>query len=412
MSYSIDLIDAYRGNPLIAACGDILNETELALRLSRYPSVPQNMTDIPFELRRHMVPSLRQLHIASPEGIRIAHTIDVTLRQGYVARKPGTSSFFDGFYHNPPIISQQIAAAVVGMSGSGKTAAIESSLNIIPVSVVHEKMPGFVSSFKQLLWIKIDAPESGKLVDLASNLMEATDLALGTQYFKNSLKKERKVGSEMFREWLGIAKKHVLGLIVIEEIQNLFKLDTLKERRKRKKDDYEKSELRIVEDVTLKLLLTVTNTWRIPIMIAGTHDGLAAFKMRFSTSQRLATDGYHEIHPPLKADDKIFSEIIFPTLVKYQWVNQKLPNTDEFRQLVFDLSLGIPRIYINLWIAAHRVCFDRKEDSLTFQHFKEAFNKYLHPLIPALNALRSNDPYRIARYEDLYPRGQDFWGGL
>ncbi len=412
MSYSVDMIDQYRGNPLIAACGDILNEKELAIQLSRYPSIPQKMNDVPFELRRHMIPSLRQLHIASPEGIRIAHTIDVTLRQGYVARKPGTSSFFDVFYNNPPIISQQSAAAVVGMSGSGKTAAIESALNIFPVCVDHNKMPGFVSGFKQLLWIKIDAPESGKLVDLASNLMVATDLALETEYFKNSLKKERKVGGEMFREWLGIAKKHALGLIEIEEIQNLFKLDTLKDRRKRNKDSFEKSELRIVEDVTLKLLLTVTNTWRIPIMIAGTHDGMAAFKMRFSTSQRLATDGYHEIHPPLNADDKIFSDVIFPTLVKYQWVSQKLPNSDEFRQLIFDLSLGIPRIYINLWIGAHRVCFDRKEDALTFQHFKEAFNKYLHPLVPALNALRSNDPYRIARYEDLYPRGQDFWGGL
>lgn len=412
MSYSVDLIDAYRGNPLIAACGDILDEKELALRISRYPNVPQNMNDIPFELRRHMTPSLRQLHIASPEGLRIAHTIDVTLRQGYAARKPGTSSFFEAFYRNPPINSQQSAAAVVGISGSGKTAAIEAPLSLYPVYVDHEKMPGYVSGFRQLIWIKIDAPETGKLVDLASNLMVATDIALNSEYFKHALKKDHKSGPDMFREWLGIAQKHALGLVVIEEIQNLFKLTPLKERRKHKNVDKDKFELRIVEDQTLKLLLTITNTWRIPIMIAGTHDGLAAFKMRFSTSQRLSADGYHEIHPPLNADDKVFSKTIFPTLAKYQWVSNKLPCSDSFRHLVFDLSLGIPRIYINLWISAHRVCFDRKEDALTLEHFKDAFDKYMQPLIPALDALRSNDPYRIARYEDLYPRGEDFWAGL
>jgi hypothetical protein len=62
-----------------------------------------------------------------------------------------------------------------------------------------------------------------------------------------------------------------------------------------------------------------------------------------------------------------------------------------------------------LWIAAHRVAFERKEDSLSLDDFKKAAATYLAPVAPAVAALLSKDPLRMRRYEDLMPRDDGYW---
>lgn len=228
---SIEAVAAYRGNELIEACGPILSPSELAQRLAKAPPFPYKVLTAPLHLRKHMVPSIWNLHIPSQEGIRLAETIDLMLRQGYTKCRPGTPDFWKRLYEdqNPKIKS--ISCMVVGISGTGKTEAIESGLRNYPVYVDHDKFPGFASPYRQLIWLKVDAPETGKLVDLAANLMLALDAATGTENFSDELSRRNKRGPDMFRSWLKIAAKYSLGILVIDEIQNLFKQAPIKLRR-------------------------------------------------------------------------------------------------------------------------------------------------------------------------------------
>lgn len=405
---STDEIPLYAGNQFIQACGEILDIPSLASKLSSRPNVPNDADMLPFHLRRHLVQSLRELHIPSRQGIAVASSLDLMLRQGYAYKKPGTPGFYEALYKSNPFQAKLIASAVIGPSGAGKTLAIERTLSIYHQVVDHEKMTGFISGFKQLLWLKIDAPDSGRLEDLLANLMEATDMALQTDYFSSTLKKDRRVTDNMKKEWAGIARKHMLGLLVIEEIQNLFKIPTLKERLK-KQTVKSKHPMRIIDDNTLKFLITATNTWKLPLLVSGTNDAMAIFQNRASTTSRFITHGFHSIQTPKSSEDIDFRESIFPTLCKYQWVKKKLPNSDEFRRLVYDLTAGIPRIYINLWITAHIIAFDENRDELCFDDFKNALYKYMEPLIPAIDAMKSDDPNKLSKYEDLMPRDAGFW---
>ena len=54
-------------------------------------------------------------------------------------------------------------------------------------------------------------------------------------------------------------------------MQNLFKIPSLEKRRKVKIN--ESLELSIVEDALLKWILSLTNTWQIPVLFNGTPDG-------------------------------------------------------------------------------------------------------------------------------------------
>jgi len=412
MSDSYNDIPAYRGNPLIAACGPIYPPEDLVRRLACIPEPPTAILSAPLHVRRHMVSAIWDLHIPCQSGLQVAQTVDLMLRQGYVTRRPGTPEFWQSIFSPRGNMARPIAAAVVGIPGVGKSVAIERALSIYPRYVDHDRFPGFVSGFRQLLWLKIDAPNSGRSVDLATNLMAATDQALETNYFEDELSRIRKRSFDLFRAWHGIAAKHSLGILVIDEIQNLFKLAPVSLRRRTVTGSDKRRELRIVEDEALKQILSATNTWGIPILISGTPDGMEAFNARLSTMQRLMTHGQHIVHRSPSADEGSFKQSIFPILCKYQWVNSKLEMSDEFRQLVFDLSGGVPRLLKCLWLAAHRFAFEGNRDKLTLADFKNGFNRYLQPLAPAVEALRTNSSRRLELYEDVLPKNSAFWEDL
>ena len=409
---SIEAVAAYRGYELIEACGPILSPSELTQKLAHAPLFPEQVLTTPLHIRKHNVASIWDLHIPSQEGIRLAETIDLMLRQGYTKCRPGTPEFWKRIYKNQNPILKPISAAVVGISGVGKSVAIENSLRIYPKYVDHDKFPGFASSYRQLIWLKVDAPESGKLVDLAANLMLALDAATEIEHFGEELTRRNKRGPDMFRSWLSVAAKYSLGLLVIDEIQNFFKQAALNMRRSNQSTRLVRPELRIIEDESLKHILTAQNTWGIPIMIAGTPDGVEAFNTRMSTMQRLTTYGFHKFQHVSRSDDPVYAQAIFPVLSKYQWVSRKLAPSKECAELVHKLSGGVARIYTALWVAAHRYAFDGNRDELTLKDFEGGFHYYLQPLAPAVEALLSNDPVRLARYEDALPKDPDFWSTL
>lgn len=146
-----------------------------------------------------------------------------------------------------------------------------------------------------------------------------------------------------------------------------------------------------------------------PLLLSGTPDGVGALTKRLATTQRLVTAGYHHFSNFQSAEDPNFRDIFFSYLCGYQYVRDPLPETEEFRELIIKLTGGLPRLIIALWIAAHRVAFERVEDDLRLDDFRKAARSYMAPLGPAIDALLSNDPKRMARYEDLMPRDEGYW---
>ncbi len=307
-----------------------------------------------------------------------------------------------------------MASAIVGIAGVGKTEAILRALNCYPQQVIiHDTFPRLVGSHEQVVWQTVDIPASGKATDLAANLMLSWDITMAQALpdrpgrFGSTLAQKRRDGAQMLDEWRQVAMAHFLGVLHLDEVQNFFKLPRLEKRTKRAGRDGN-LELSIVEDQCLKWVLTLTNTWQIPLVISGTPDGVEALGKRLSNIQRLASAGFHHLQP--FAGDKADGawQLFFSQLAKYQYVTQTLPANEELSNLVMELTAGVPRIIIALWIAAHRIAFERKDDDLRLADFRKAAATFLSPLAPAVAALRSNDPTRLSRYQDLLP-GEEFW---
>jgi len=399
-------LDQYRDNVLIDACGPILSPPQIAKGLLCQPPRP-NAAELalPAYIRRHAPLALGQLHLPKPEGLELAQCLYAMLLQGYVDRNPKRAETWRRIYCAgrplPPHAKLQLGATVEGISGAGKSSAIERALALVPQVAVHDSFPHLTGRVKQLVWLKVDVPFSGRLIDLVLSFAEAADIALGTSY-ASDLVKGRATPDSIARSWLTMMEVHFPGLLVIDELQNLFKIETKRVRDSRHQA-LGRPALRIKDDDALKFLLTITNASKIPLVVCGTPDGVSAIKTRTSTTQRLVTGGYHQITHANSPDDVFFRKVFFPKLLEYQWLPRKLQETAEARALFHQLSAGVPRIGVSLWVHATRRAIARGSDGVEELDLRHAAAHDLALLQAAVQALNSADPRRMQQYEDLLP---------
>lgn len=384
--------------------------------LTALPPIPKSMVDVPPHIALHLLMQVRNFHLPSIEDPRVYETIDLMIRGNYSYLDPSSAQTWtcvSGQYSGPwKGRPPMFAAGVVGYSGTGKTDTISRCLGSYPQVITHPSFPRLVGAHKQLVYLSADIPASGKLEDLATSLMRTTDRATGENRFAIDLTRDRRDGMKMLDTWLQVASSHFLGILHLDEVQNLFKLASLKQRRSKSAAPNQLPELSIIEDRFLKWLLTVINTWQIPLLLSGTPDGMGALTHRMSTTERIATSGFHHFRHFENAEDPHFRTLFLPQLGKYQYVHKKLPVNDELANLVYELTGGIQRLIVALWICAQRVALERNKGDLHLTDFKKAANTFLAPIAPAVAALRSKDPARMSKYEDLIPREDAFWSQL
>lgn len=407
--------DPYAGNALTQGLGPIRSRQEVSkLLLELPPRPPANISQIPPHVRLHMLMGLRDLHLPSLEELRLYESIDLMIRQNYRYLDPSSARTWSLISGEPTLQRKRpgapaFGAAVEGVSGSGKSEAILRCLGTYPQQVIpHKSFFKLASGLQQVTWLSVDVPASGRATDLAAALMTSWKKATNSTRFDRILSTDRRNGPQMLEEWRQVASSHFLGLLHLDEIQNFFKLSTLDRRRKRKVGDAA-PELSIVEDQCLKWILTLMNTWQIPLLVSGTPDGISALTRRLSNAQRIVTSGYHAFEHFTSPTDAVYRHIFLQKLSTYQFVATPVTVTDELAQLIWDKTAGVQRLIIALWIAAHRIAFERKTDDLQLDDFRVAADTYLSLVQPAVAALCSNDPQRLSRYEDLTPRDNTFW---
>ncbi len=406
-------------NPLLAALGSPPSTQAISKRLWNLSPLPGVEANAPLSQRLVEMQSIRQLFVPSPDNIRVATTVDCLLRHGYTIRDPSRAQTWRASYESVadqqraaksihPLEGSALMASLFGVSGTGKSRTVTNACAAYPNVVLHRTFPLLVGPFKQLVHLKADVPESGKLVDFVTGLMERTDELLETGRFEKDLALAKKSAIPLMRKWMQVAKSHFLGLLVIDEIQNLFQIPRLKERRSGARSNEPMVTVR--DDELLKCILTLSNAAAIPILVAGTPDGLAALKARLSTAERATTGGYHSLLPSLDKNDKYFREFVLPQLMARQWT--KTPSTDGLGigDALHKFSAGVPRIYVGLWIQAQRVCVERGGATVVLEDIKMAAQTYMAPLQQAVQALLSGNVDALRRYEDIVSAPGFAWG--
>lgn len=428
-----NLCDPYSGNILTRGLGSIHSRHDALRALTFLPPQARGIATIPKHIRLHYLAGMRDFHIPCLTGLRLQESIDLMIRQSYRYRDPRDSMTWSaiGQEHitHKTLRAPAMASVAVGHSGTGKTQAIIRAFGLYPQQVItHAEFPRITGPHHQVVWQSVDVPASGRSTELAANLMLSWEATMEQHApelcgrFSNTLSRQWRDGDKMLSEWRQVALGHFLGALHLDEVQNFFKIPTL-DKRRQKSGAKGCIELSIIEDRCLKWILTLTNTWQIPLILSGTPDGVGALTNRLANIQRFISSGFHPFKT-FEADSPHFLSYL-TQLLRYQFVKiplvigqndedaqGALSHKSDLTKLIFELTAGIPRVIIALWVAAHRVAFERKEDSLRLDDFQHAANTYLAPVMPAVTALKGKNPSLLSRYEDLIKQDDNFWEGF
>ena len=193
--YKEQVLPEYQGNPLIEALPEIMSREETLSCLTREPSYDKGERTLEAKYRIHCLSRLlHDYYQPLPEHLDIESGISVCLRQGYRNRNPQGRQYalminesYAAMVEKRPVrmISGYHPNAsgftIIGVSGVGKSTAVESILYQYPQVIEHTEYKGRPLPATQIVWLKLDCPHDGSRGELCYRFFKAIDDALNVR---------------------------------------------------------------------------------------------------------------------------------------------------------------------------------------------------------------------------------------
>jgi hypothetical protein len=398
--YKDQALSEYSNNPFIEALPPIFDEDNVLERFMVTPRITQQEKQSETNIRYHVLKRVKNFIQPLPIHFEVERRLSTLIRRGYLARNPLDKTFLERIrvlhqlredeeeahkYIDERlnyIRSTADSLSIIGISGIGKTTAIERLLLMYPQVIKHEMHEGQPFNRTQIVWLKIDCPYDGSLSTLCKSFFKAIDNLLGTRYLEKYGYLNR-VTSTMLLHMTSLASMYGIGVLVIDEIQHLL---------------HTKNE----QEEMLNFFVTLSNTVGIPTVLIGTSKAQQLFKGNFRQARRAASDG--AIIWDRMAEDSEEWEFFIDTLWELQCLKTRSELTEEVKRTFYEECQGITSVAVNLFILAQeRALFDEsnEEERITPRILKKTAKEDMKIIQPMINAIRKNDLKAMYNYEDI-----------
>jgi AAA domain len=364
-------------------------EADAAAALALFPDEPGDEIRLSNEVRLHCIDRLLQLIQPLPIHLELESALSSLMRSGYVGRNPLAQSTWRHVYSlavgetaDSGFRSTASTLSVVGLSGIGKSTALESILRLYPQAIRHRKYRGQELVQVQIPWLKIECPFDGSLTGLCHAFFRALDRAIGEERYARRYRSIRGI-VQLVHQIEQIASTHFVGVLIIDELQHL---------RVAKAGG---------KDNMLNFFVNLINSIGIPVVFVGTNSMISLFADVMRNARRATGLGLSDFRQP-KADDPAWA-LLVDAAWQYQWVHHAEPLTHELRSVLYDLTQGVTDFLIKLLVLAQRHAIHTGAERLTVKLLRTIADTRMQLLKPALGALRSGDVQRMAQFEDLLP---------
>jgi hypothetical protein len=393
-------IAGYKNNPFIEALPPIFDDKQVITRIAKYPEYDEEQRKLPKQTRMHLVQQISDYVEPLPSHLLVEQRLSRLIRHGYKARNPlapeSLRQFHIGFknileagvdkngYNIAGIRSTASGFAILGVSGQGKTTAIESSLLLYPQVIHHSTYKGEPFIRKQLVWLKLNCPFDGSLKGLCFNFLQAMDSHLETNYFQKFATRGSSVDI-LIPIMAHLATLHGLGVLVIDEIQNLSFMKSGGAER------------------MLNYFTQLINTIGVPVVLIGTFKAMRLLSGSFSQARRSTGQGDLIMDRLTEGEEW---DYFLEALWKYQWTARATPLNEPLRKTMYDLSQGIVDIAVKLYMLAQWEAMEAenpKDEKITVGLLRSVAKRHMQLVQPLLRILRRNDPNLHALVDDLYP---------
>lgn len=387
-------IEEYSGNPLIEALPPIMESADVARGITHLPKYSESQRDLPAEIRLHLLERLRYVVVPDSRHVRIAKSLLRFVRSGYVSRNPldpRTRQHIhflalrgaDGIPEPPGFVPTSSAACLTGLSGVGKSTLVQSTLQLLPQVLMHEKYSGKRLPLVQVVWLKFDCPHDGSFTGLCFAFFLALDQALGIDRYYAKYSRGKKSVSGLLTAMVLLACEYHVGILVIDELQNLFNAG------------------HVGADKMLAFFVELVNSVGIPTVLVGTYKAIELFSKSLRMARRATQIGVHTL-TPAPANSKEW-ELLAETIWHYQWTKRPTAPTAALFGQLHQITQGIPDVYVKLYLLAQEEAIESEVDVIDYSLVCRVMNERLSILKPALTALRAGTPDALLRFDDLWP---------
>ncbi len=387
--YQEQQLPEYRENPFIRALPPIPDLPAVVGLLQLVPRFDPQEVFLDGRLRAHAI--ARLLHgFFQPlsHHLELESKIGLMIRQGYIGRNPENGAWYAHMQNGYRRVEEEDLDAAVyqsvtstanslslfGCSGCGKSRSLERILGMYPQALHHQE-----HSITQLVYLKIDCPIDGDLDELCLSFFNQVDKVLGTHYSRSHGRK--KMGTKrLLASMCQIANLHALGVLIIDEIQNL---------NEARSGGAEKMH---------NFFVSLVNTIGVPIIQVGTHRASKFFQRTFRAARRVS--GLGSIRWDRLPRDEHW-KLLLKRLWKYQWLREAAPLDEELESTMYDLTQGVMDIVVKLFVLAQIRAIITNVECIKPMLLRKVFEDEFKPVHPMLAALRSGRPELIAKYDDL-----------
>ena len=393
VEYIDQIVPDYKNNPLIEALPPIWSSGEVVDMLSHNEGHHDGERQFDAHYRLHCVLRLFQYFQPLKQHVDIERHLSMCIRQGYLHRNPLSPEYACSLAQGHEVILSRkdythlkafrptsAGFAIIGLSGVGKTSAVANILGLYPQVIEHSIYRGFPLMLKQVVWLKLDCPHDGSVKGLCMEFFVALDRALGTNYFENS-------GSRTTIDILMIrmaqaARRHCLGVLVIDEIQHLSLA---------KSGGSEKM---------LNFFVTLVNTIGIPVLLIGTSRAKHILQGDFRQARR--SSGLGSLIWDRMNNDAAW-DIFVMSMWDNQWTKKIVPLTDDMKTALFNESQGIVDIAVKLYAMVQIRAIALGKESFAPSDLHTVASECFGIVKPMLDALRTGDRKKIEAYGDITP---------
>ncbi len=390
--YLEQVLPEYMGNPLIEALPELLSSEDAKHLLQRRARHSEEERNLPAKYRLHCLGRLaREYYQPLPQHFIIENKISFCIRQGYLNRNPaerGHVLMANEMYaamkdkrHEHPVPGYHPNASgftIIGVSGVGKSTAVESVLNLYDQVIEHDGYRGKPLHLTQLVYLKLDCPHNGQLGGLCYSFFEQIDRVLGTDYY-DQYKRARITIDSMMILMKRIAHEYCLGLLVVDEVQHL-------------------AQAKSGSDAMLNFFVTLVNTIGVPVILIGTSKATTILQGEFRQARRGSGLGDLIWNRMEKGLDW---ELFIRTMWKYQWTRNKVECSREMLDMMYHETQGIVVLAVVLYALVQEEAILYEKETFNAEDLRKTARRRMALVQPMMEAIRSNDRKRIEQYADI-----------
>ena len=385
----------YVGNPFTEALPGILSHKDVIGLLRVMPTFAESERNFPNESRIHFIARLFwQFFQPMGQHLRIWDYLSICIRQGYIRRNPLDTSHVkqvNELYaaaregrkpnHVVDYIPNSVGFAIIGVSGVGKSTAVSSILSKYPQVIHHTQYREQPLEAMQIVWLKLDCSHNGSERGLCLNFLREVDHLVGTGYYATYEK--RATVDTLLTEMTRIASAYSLGVLLVDECQHL---NSGSDSRK-----------------LLNFFVTLENTIGVPVVLMGTPGALPMLQGDFRSARRCCAHG-DIFWKPLQWDKSISNsewELFLSRMWNYQWIRKPVKMSVDYLTAMYEETQGIEALAVILFMLLQEEAIRNSTETIRVEDVHAVAQKHMKIVQPMLDALRSGDSKKIARYSDV-----------